>query len=261
MPSHPEPNGTTRSGEADTHLPAHGPDTDGDRAAVLDGPTRALGRRIVGELGGENASLLSRWVAYRIAELMRDAEDSSSDSDDRRKAVTACTELILRVWQHRTHWPQGWPPPDAADILDALKLRSRWQRAALPDDPAEVSWTTTLPAIIDSLEYDQTLWTLAALAEQDPGQLRSWLDQDGAAIATDERETLMAIHAIADDAPARLRALLFDESHPKSRRVLKGDPASRAKDVEQALQRSSTSRIKVAQHITKTARDARRESS
>ena len=84
----------------------------------------ALGRRIVDELGGDEASLLSRWAAFRIAELIHIA-DNETDPEARRAAMTSCTELVLRVWQDRTNWPRGWPPPAASEILDALSSLPR----------------------------------------------------------------------------------------------------------------------------------------
>ena len=122
-------------------------------------------------------------------------------------------------------------------------------RATVPNEPAEYTWTSTLPAIIESLDYERTLWTLAALAEQDPNTLTSWLDQEGAALGTEDRETLAAIREAARDAPGRLRGMLFEGSNPYAGRVAKGDAVSRARTVLRALQQSGRSRVKIAQQV------------
>ncbi|MGN9769067.1 hypothetical protein ACTMS2_28320 [Micromonospora sp. SD12] len=217
-------------------------------ASLLDRQILELGRRIVDELGGEQASLLSRWAAYRIAELIHIAE-TATHPDAQREAMAACTELVLRIWQERSNWPEGWPPPAAGGILDALRERSRWQRAAVPNEPEKYTWTSTIPAIIDSLDYERTLWMLAALAEQDPDELESWLQQEGATLGAQERETLSVISEAAKEAPTRLRALLFEDSTGNAGGAAKGDPASRATTVLRALQETTRSRIKIAQQV------------
>jgi hypothetical protein len=224
------------------------PDRQDNGQSLLDPEVLALGRRIVDELGGEEASLLSRWAAFRVAELIHIAA-SATDPETRRAATGSCTELVLRIWQERGKWPQGWPPPAAGDLVSALRTRSRWQRAAIPSEPAEYTWTNTLPAIIDALDNERALWTLAALAEHDADTLASWLDQDGVVLGTEERELLSSIRDAVEDAPDRLRALLFDESVPNAGRAAKGDAVSRAKTVLKALQQSGRSRIKIAQQV------------
>jgi hypothetical protein len=248
MPKHLEHRHRDGADDLGTSLQDLDPARQDGTPSLLDPEILTLGRRIVDELGGDEASVLSRWAAFRIAELIH-IVDNATDPDARLAATNSCTELVLRVWQERTNWPRGWPPPEASEILDALHERSRWQRAAVADEPAEYTWTSTLPAIIDSLDYERTLWTLAALAEQDPDALTSWLDQEGTALSTQERQTLSAIREAAKDAPSRLRALLFEESNPNAGRVAKGDAASRARTVLRALQQTTRSRIKIAQQV------------
>ena len=56
---------------------------------------------------------LGHWMAYRLAELISQAETDDS-------AKEAATDLVLRLWRLRSDWPNGWPPAAVASQLGWL---------------------------------------------------------------------------------------------------------------------------------------------
>jgi hypothetical protein len=61
-------------------------------------------------------------MAHRIAELMTAAEaaDAAESPEDTERIRRTCMDTILALWQHRSAWPQGWPPPAAKRLIDLL---------------------------------------------------------------------------------------------------------------------------------------------
>ena len=62
-----------------------------------------LGRAIVSQLDLDESDILSRWMAFRLAELI-----NQTDTDESMQDVVS--DLILDLWHRRSHWPNGWPP-------------------------------------------------------------------------------------------------------------------------------------------------------
>jgi len=84
-----------------------------------------LGERILAELGDPRTnSTLARWLAHDTARLVQAADRAHADGDaDADARADAARDAILRLWQARSSWPNGWPPPHAAEIgrlLDQL---------------------------------------------------------------------------------------------------------------------------------------------
>ncbi len=178
---------------------------------LLGADTFALGLRITAELGGDDSTLLSRWMALRIAQLMRDVEEAE-DASVREEAARTCEDLVLRVWEARSNWPQGWPPESARQVVSGLEEPSPWRRARVPEQDDDVSWWTVLPAALDLLVEEQELWRLTALAEVDPSDIRAWLEQRGATLGEEERKQLESIADAAEHAEERLDERLTDRS-------------------------------------------------
>ena len=63
--------------------------------------------------------LLSRWIAQEVATAIAAVERSRTNAT-RREAVTHASDLILKLWEHRSHWPNGWPPADARRRAEQL---------------------------------------------------------------------------------------------------------------------------------------------
>ncbi len=85
-------------------------------------PTVILGERIVAELGDpRTGDTLSRWLAHHVAGLLGAAEQAelqrAPDAGDRAAQARAA---ILDLWEHRSAWPRGWPPPRAAALVRLL---------------------------------------------------------------------------------------------------------------------------------------------
>jgi hypothetical protein len=83
-----------------------------------------LGEAILRELELERSNdILGRWLAHHIAELMHAAkeEQSAGTATHSNQAAGACREAILQLWQHRSHWPTGWPPARALQMARLLE--------------------------------------------------------------------------------------------------------------------------------------------
>src|SRR5438132_2522606 len=76
----------------------------------------ALGDRIVRDLAlDQSTDTVGRWMAHRVAELI-DAAKKARGNAARARADANATELILRLWAHRSNWPKGWPPESAVTV-------------------------------------------------------------------------------------------------------------------------------------------------
>ena len=64
-----------------------------------------LGKRIVKELKlDKSVNTLGRWMAHYVAELINNAENSTSE-DEKSAYRKECCELILKLWINREHIP------------------------------------------------------------------------------------------------------------------------------------------------------------
>lgn len=114
-----------------------------------------LGEAILKELDLEQTDdILSRWLAHHIAELMQAADTAQRQGTPDEAALTAkqCREAILQLWAHRTDWPEGWPPPQAAKMAKRLKRlddpAQPWQGRSIFND-LETAHNRLLSALID----------------------------------------------------------------------------------------------------------------
>lgn len=62
-------------------------------------------------------------MAQEVAGAMKQVNAARS-AVARRRAVAAATELILSLWEHRSRWPQGWPPRGAELRVGLLTTRA-----------------------------------------------------------------------------------------------------------------------------------------
>lgn len=95
-----------------------------------------LGQRIVKELGlGEGNSVLGRWMAHRVAELMQRTETATT-APEREEAARECKALIMELWSQRNNWPMGGPLQKIMPTLERLLGESnhRYHWARRPDD-------------------------------------------------------------------------------------------------------------------------------
>jgi hypothetical protein len=174
----------------------------------------ALGERILAELGADHTnSTLTRWLAHHTAALLRAADQArdvgAPDADARAADARAA---VLELWQHRSAWPSGWPPPRAVKIAHLLEGLPDlddlpWHRSTIlarlhdlhyhilavlvdvansGDENIEQGW---LRAFGDRLTPDElALLTHAATTEQRLGHLPRWWDRTEPEYPADDAE-------------------------------------------------------------------------
>jgi hypothetical protein len=175
------------------------------------------------------------------------AADTASSPQDRETAAAQCTDLILRLWEHRSHWPAGWPPDTAADVAEALRNRSYpFEIIPIPADGDSLTWLTTLRFAEDSLKQETALWTLAALADEDAAAIKSWLGQEGTQLEENEAEILGTIAESAAKAPELLARHLTTSRTANQETT---SPAARATAVAARLRSLAATRLRVAEQV------------
>lgn len=144
-------------------------------------------------------------MSHRVAELI-DRASCARTRAERDAAAEAAETLILRLWERRTAWPHGWPPPEAANALkrlsfvdDAPDSVDRIFQRPLVDDGAE-SWLDTIPLILDLQKSELETWIRAALLEIDVSELRGWVEDHGTQMDSSERNILEHLASAAERA-------------------------------------------------------------
>ena len=147
-------------------------------------------------------------MAHRLAELMQRAEHARTKAA-RDNAGQDCESLILRLWERRSSWPEGWPPPSAATALERLASAEQGpdefgftrHRAV---DNGDRTWLGTLPLIADINRSELDTWRDAALLEMDDSEINDWLNQQAERLSDEERTTFEQLTRGADRARRRL---------------------------------------------------------
>jgi hypothetical protein len=82
----------------------------------------SLGERILTELdAGRTNNTLTRWLAHHTAALIDGADQAvTAGASDAATRVGEARAAVLELWEHRSSWPDGWPPPRAAEIVRLL---------------------------------------------------------------------------------------------------------------------------------------------
>lgn len=199
--------------------------------------TVALGTRIVTELGlAESTDTLSRWMSHRIAQLMDDAAHARTRAL-RDEAGEACESLILRLWERRTAWPRGWPPPVAVKVLDRLSVPEvdpdvyRFYRPRPVDEGAR-TWTDTFPLIADLQRAELEIWRDAGLLEVDVAELREWLEHHADDMDDSERDALDRLASAAERARERVNRLSDPRLSLGEVDESAADPRKRLEDIQ-----------------------------
>lgn len=141
---------------------------------------------------------LSRWMAHRVADLI-----SQGEQDEARRAEA--TDLIMRLWERRGTWPQGWPPPTMDRVLRWLDPNRR-----TPEESRSSPWSSRLARIDNALQAELTLWMSLALLDDAHAHSS---DNDGSEIP----DVLLA-HLL--DSERDLAELLMDTRRSGARRYL-----------------------------------------
>lgn len=163
-----------------------------------------LGERILVELGDPRTNdTLLRWLAHHTAGLIAAADQAADrgapDADDR---ATRARAAILGLWQHRSAWPSGWPPPRAASLVRLL------DRLPEPDDSG---WGAhNLLGELQLIHY-RLLAALTDFAVADGGDIeQGWLSTFGQRLTPDE----VALLTRVVNAPRRVAAWLSPDRTP-----------------------------------------------
>jgi hypothetical protein len=152
-----------------------------------------LGERIVEEFGLRDSSdTLGRWMAHRVAELMDRAEQAPAGAEG-EAARRECSDLIIKLWERRSHWPHGRPLAEVAGLLktlinDRTNYRSRYEQHEVKVDPR--SWLGTLPRLRELQYREDEVCRSAAIADFDLEADRKWLAEHGSDLSDEEREIM-----------------------------------------------------------------------
>ncbi|WP_159041030.1 hypothetical protein [Streptomyces sp. FxanaA7] len=161
-------------------------------------PLAELGERILAELGEERTNnTLIRWLSHHTARLMQAADDAARAGDVSAPALAEeARTAILQLWQARSAWPEGWPPPRAAALAETL--------ACIPEPTADTWPGQSLPARLSAVhQVILAAFTDEAAASAPDGNEEDWLNVSGEHFS--DAETLILRRAA--DAPQHSEAL------------------------------------------------------
>jgi hypothetical protein len=193
------------------------PGTPGEAASTSSTPTGGsspadrvadLGEQILAELGDARTNdTLTRWLSHYTARVISEADSARNTGDPEADALEAkARDAILDLWRSRSAWPNGWPPPRAAETTRLLA-----QLPALGDDIYWYQQNTLqrLQAVHHQI-IAVLLDSVSAGSGADVEQM--WLDKYGQHLTSDESVVLR--HAA--EQPRRVEEL-FRWSAPASR--------------------------------------------
>jgi hypothetical protein len=183
---------------------------------------------------------LSRWMAHRIAELINNANKARRNAE-RETLKEKATNLILRLWERRSSWPQGWPPKTVALVLERLENNKHVfggykERTGSP-------WLDSLWKLDMIQSREHALWLDAALADFDVEQERKTLEKHGLDLKEEEKNTLEQFLDRHERASAAILNMLDDDKDAAA------SPLIRAQAVATYLQDISKERLKLLEEI------------
>ena len=121
-----------------------------------DDPVLALGKQLVSELERPGAAdTLTRWLAHVLAEKILAAE--TTEEDLRAAAHAEAIDLILKLWNHRRHFPNGIRPFEDLEALCKVILRLD------PEDPTPRFFSLVEPGTPAGLTPEAKSWLERAL--------------------------------------------------------------------------------------------------
>lgn len=96
----------------------------------------ALGERIVQQLElADRGTVLARWMAHHLAEVLTEARDSTGP--EKADAEARAVELVLRIWSHRQALP------DRATPLGAYRRAIKVLERMMPDANPWIRWRSS----------------------------------------------------------------------------------------------------------------------
>ncbi len=150
-------------------------------------------------------------MAHRIAELL-DVSEKARRKGDRESAARQVEDLVLRVWEARSNWPNGWPPETAARITELLADRyPRYRSDEEQESPSP--WLDALQGLERVHWREKQILLQAALADLDLGDERRALECYGDALGDNGLGLLKGLTSAQESAlAALLNALDEDEA-------------------------------------------------
>jgi hypothetical protein len=133
-------------------------------------------------------------MAHRLAELMACAEKARTAAA-RESAKAACTDLILRLWDKRSHLPSGAPLAPFADFLENFLEKEPVWFSPTEATAKPKTWPQALRVAKRLLEDELQLWRDAALAAQPHRKARRILRALGDELGEDEARVLNSLAA------------------------------------------------------------------
>lgn len=106
----------------------------------------------------------------------------------RNRASAHAVDLILRLWRHRSDWPQGWPPPTAKAMIDQITPRPSWEGSP---DPTGSPWIDRFDETSGLWQEEARLWWALGLLEVGVEPQRAAADLAGLAGAEEEADLEM----------------------------------------------------------------------
>lgn len=215
-----------------------------------------LGEYIVAQLGdpyGEN--LVVHWMAHQLAEYLKSERDAESESE-RTVAREAASSLIIRLWQARSHWPSGWPPPEASKLKQLLEDPApRWERVSSAGASGE-PWWDAVSDIEELHREEMRIYLYGAIAELDIDAIGAALDAANRLDAADGDD--LAFMRTALELRGSTDAWFAEHAQPRenpSRR------AHRARIIEREIAKIDKRRHDMLRRATAHARSYRRRPS
>lgn len=203
-----------------------------------------MGEQIVGEFGlGDSVDTLGRWMAHRVAELMDRAERARAGAE-REAARRECSDLIIRLWERRSHWPYGRPLGEVAGLLknlisDGTNYESRYEDSEVKIDPQ--SWLGILPRLRQLQYREEEMCRKAAIADFDFEADHKWLSQHGQDLSEEEREIMEYLIRERE----RMDGQYFELDKTRAPNFASLFPAKRAQLVHEALKKIEEERQKL----------------
>lgn len=152
--------------------------------------TVALGQKIVREWG-DRPSVLVQWMAHRIAEMMRKAEEADSPKE-REAARTECTDLIMRLWERRNHWPYGSPLDPVSETLSAIAWQPDFTSPSELDQPDPSGRWERVYEDMKELHYEESSFLVYAMAaNMELSTAEDWTEDHKTIMENQEREVLI----------------------------------------------------------------------
>ena len=173
-----------------------------------------LGDRIVKELGlADSIDTLGRWMAHRVAELIEAAEDDEAVKEQ-------ASDLILRLWGHRSDWPHGWPPARAETVRHVVDRRRR--RLKESDDSVNKEagpWIGRFDKLSRLQEDELDIWKQLGLAAIDFSDELDAVEDLDSHLSQEERSYLINLKMAVDAARRHFQDELGDDSEDPVKRA------------------------------------------